>query len=262
MKPLRATTLLATLVAFALPAAAQAQTGGASPSSPPPSSSPQPEPAPAQPQPQPQSTGGAPAPQPAPLASPDATAGAPSTLTGLADPGEGVAIERLVRKTGVWKRIATATAGADGTFTATWTPKRAGQQRMRVVPAGTEASAASAPAEVAITVYRSVVASYYGPGFYGRRTACGYRMSKALIGVAHKKLPCGTQVALRYGGREMIVPVVDRGPYRPGRTYDLTAATAFIIAFGGLDRIDAVARKDLPRAAAPARPAKRHRRRR
>ena len=257
MKPPRATTLLATLVALALPAAAHAQTGGASPSaSPEPSPTPPPSSAPP-----PQSTGGAQAAEPQPLESPDATAGVLSTLTGLAEPGQAVAIERFSRKTGAWTRVASTTAAPDGTFSATWTPRRAGVQRMRVVP-GDGASASSAPREVAITVYRSVVASYYGPGFYGKRTACGFRMSPALVGVAHKKLPCGTQVALRYAGRELIVPVVDRGPYRPGRTYDLTAATAFFIGFAGLDDIDAVARRDLPKAVAPAKAAERKRRRR
>ena len=38
-------------------------------------------------------------------------------------------------------------------------------------------------------------------------------------------LPCGTMVTLRYGGRTITVPVIDRGPYVAGRDYDLTYAT-------------------------------------
>ena len=64
-----------------------------------------------------------------------------------------------------------------------------------------------------MTVYRAAVASWYGPGFYGRKTACGQRMTRKLLGVAHKRLPCGTEVALSYGGRSITVPVVDRGPF-------------------------------------------------
>jgi hypothetical protein len=66
--------------------------------------------------------------------------------------------------------------------------------------------------------------SWYGPGFYGNRTACGLKMTKTLIGVAHRTLPCGTKIVFRNpaNGRTLTVPVVDRGPYVSGRTWDLT----------------------------------------
>ncbi len=66
--------------------------------------------------------------------------------------------------------------------------------------------------------------SWYGPGFYGRRTACGYALTESLRGVAHRTLPCGTLVTFRNpaNGRTATVPVVDRGPYVPGRQWDLT----------------------------------------
>jgi rare lipoprotein A (peptidoglycan hydrolase) len=66
--------------------------------------------------------------------------------------------------------------------------------------------------------------SWYGPGFYGKRTACGYAMTESLVGVAHRTLPCGTKVTFRNldNGRTITVPVVDRGPYVDGRTWDLT----------------------------------------
>jgi rare lipoprotein A (peptidoglycan hydrolase) len=65
-------------------------------------------------------------------------------------------------------------------------------------------------------------------------------MSRTLVGVAHKSLPCGTQVALLYQGRTITVPVVDRGPFRSGTTYDLTAATATALGFSTKARIGAV----------------------
>ena len=74
-----------------------------------------------------------------------------------------------------------------------------------------------------MTVYRPAVASWYGPGFYGRRTACRLKLTRSLLGVAHKKLPCGTEVALLYRGESITVPVVDRGPFIRGRSWDLTA---------------------------------------
>ena len=70
-----------------------------------------------------------------------------------------------------------------------------------------------------------VVASWYGPGFYGNRTACGQTLTTALQGVAHRTLPCGTLVHLRYGANEVTVPVVDRGPAILSRDFDLTYAT-------------------------------------
>jgi hypothetical protein len=66
--------------------------------------------------------------------------------------------------------------------------------------------------------------SWYGPGFYGNRTACGYAMTESLQGVAHKTLPCGTKITFKNpaNGRTITVPVVDRGPYVSGRQWDLT----------------------------------------
>lgn len=64
--------------------------------------------------------------------------------------------------------------------------------------------------------------SWYGPGFYGQGTACGQTLTKTLMGVAHRSLPCGTLVTFRYKGKTVTVPVVDRGPYVAGRTWDLT----------------------------------------
>jgi len=66
--------------------------------------------------------------------------------------------------------------------------------------------------------------SWYGPGFYGRRTACGKALTTALVGVAHRSLPCGTKVIFRNpsNGRSVTVTVVDRGPYVSGRNWDLT----------------------------------------
>jgi len=69
-------------------------------------------------------------------------------------------------------------------------------------------------------------ASWYGPGFWGRRTACGKKLRKKTIGVAHRKLPCGSRVVLAYGGRWVRAKVIDRGPYVKGRKWDLTRALA------------------------------------
>ena len=74
--------------------------------------------------------------------------------------------------------------------------------------------------------YKPARATWYGPGLYGNRLACGGRLSHHTLGVAHRTLPCGTKVALRYRGHTVVVPVIDRGPYARGVDYDLTEATA------------------------------------
>jgi peptidoglycan hydrolase-like protein with peptidoglycan-binding domain len=94
------------------------------------------------------------------------------------------------------------------------------------------------PALLALMKVR--VATWYGPGFYGRRTACGERMTHRLLGVAHRTLPCGTKVALLYKGRTITVPVVDRGPFANGAGYDLTSATAAALGMTHTSRIGAV----------------------
>jgi hypothetical protein len=64
--------------------------------------------------------------------------------------------------------------------------------------------------------------SWYGPGLYGNGTACGQKLTKDLVGVAHRTLPCGTLVTFRYKGITLTVPVIDRGPYVSSRTWDLS----------------------------------------
>lgn len=71
-----------------------------------------------------------------------------------------------------------------------------------------------------------VIASWYGPGFFGNRTACGQTYTPEMMGVAHRLLPCGSQIKLTSpAGVTVVVPVIDRGPYVAGRSLDLSNAT-------------------------------------
>lgn len=74
--------------------------------------------------------------------------------------------------------------------------------------------------------FAAVAASWYGPGFYGRHLGCGGTLQPGQLGVANKTLPCWSKVELRHRGHTITVPVIDRGPYAGGRTFDLTEATA------------------------------------
>ena len=91
-----------------------------------------------------------------------------------------------------------------------------------------------------IVVYRTALATQYGPGFYGSRTACGERLRRATLGVANRTLTCGTPVAIYYRGRTIVVPVIDRGPYANGADWDLTEATGRALGIPGTATIGAV----------------------
>jgi len=79
------------------------------------------------------------------------------------------------------------------------------------------------------TVYKK--ATWYGPGLWGNRTACGLVLQPTVIGTAHKGLPCGTLVTFRHKRRSITATVIDRGPYRKGFAWDLTKKTAKRVGF-------------------------------
>lgn len=82
------------------------------------------------------------------------------------------------------------------------------------------------------------LATWFGPGFYGQRTACGQVLTPAVVGVANRTLPCGTLVKFSLRGRGLVVPVIDRGPYaHNGAQWDLTSEAARQIGMADTSRI-------------------------
>ena len=71
-------------------------------------------------------------------------------------------------------------------------------------------------------------ASWYGPGFHGRRTANGEVFNQNALTAAHPSLSFGTKVKVTNlnNGRSVVVRINDRGPYAGGRVIDLSAAAA------------------------------------
>jgi rare lipoprotein A len=71
-------------------------------------------------------------------------------------------------------------------------------------------------------------ASWYGPGFQGRRTASGERFSASAMTAAHRSLPFGTRIRVVHEetGRSVIVRINDRGPFHRGRVIDLARGPA------------------------------------
>jgi rare lipoprotein A len=80
------------------------------------------------------------------------------------------------------------------------------------------------------------IASFYGPGFEGRRTANGERFDPGALTAAHRTLSFGTCLRVRNlgNGREVEVRVNDRGPFAGGRILDVSTAAARIL--GMLER--------------------------
>ncbi|MCF7990199.1 MAG: septal ring lytic transglycosylase RlpA family protein [Thiohalocapsa sp.] len=72
------------------------------------------------------------------------------------------------------------------------------------------------------------VASFYGKGFHGRKTANGERFNQNAMTAAHKTLPFGTRVRVTHvrNGRSVVVTINDRGPFIQGRTIDLSRGAA------------------------------------
>lgn len=155
------------------------------------------------------------------------------------DAGKAVEIERSGRHTGgQWVATSHGTIRSDGSFTASWQSNRPGPLAFRAVLSSAGASTArSSWPTVDVVVYRMAIATIYGPGFWGSRTACGQILHKTTIGVAHRTLPCGTHVSLYYDGRTIVVPVIDRGPYANGADWDLTEATARALGMDTTSRV-------------------------
>lgn len=119
-----------------------------------------------------------------------------------------------------------------GRFAVSRKAKSTGTKKVVVRSRGNAAANASRDRAGRLTVYRKAYASWYGPGFFGNRTACGQTLRRGTLGVAHKTMPCGTKLKLRNAGKTVTVRVIDRGPYVHGREFDLTQETKERIGFG------------------------------
>lgn len=99
--------------------------------------------------------------------------------------------------------------------------------------------------------YRQVgLASWYGPGFHGRRTSSGESYDQNGMTAAHRTLPLGTWVRVRNlrTDRTAVVRINDRGPFKDPdeRIIDLShaAARALGIVGEGTGRVEVVALTD------------------
>lgn len=86
-------------------------------------------------------------------------------------------------------------------------------------------------------------ASWYGPGFHGKKTASGQPFNQHALTAAHPRLPLGSRAKVTnlHNGREVEVTINDRGPHGGGRIIDLSRAAAKRLAMGGSARVSVVA---------------------
>jgi rare lipoprotein A (peptidoglycan hydrolase) len=175
------------------------------------------------------------------------------TMPGAA--GRKMVLQQLDERRG-WRAIARTRVRTTERFEVRLRATRSGRISLRAALAqqGRTVAAQSAPI-ASVNVYRPAKATFYGPGFFGQQTACGQLLTPDMQGVAHKRLPCGTLVAIMFEGRELVVPVIDRGPFNGDVTWDLTQAAADALGFSGAGEIGYTRVDDAPADDAPADPA-------
>ena len=147
-------------------------------------------------------------------------------------PGRMITLQALARRG--WHTIARVRTSTNGRYRLRFLAERTGSEALRLRFSGDIADASSHHRLGSLNVYRLAEASWYGGG---GSLACGGDLTDSTLGVANKTLPCGTLVTLRYDGRSIRVPVIDRGPYVAGREFDLTYATKEALGFGGTGEV-------------------------
>ena len=77
-------------------------------------------------------------------------------------------------------------------------------------------------------IFQKGEASWYGPGFNGKKTANGETFNMYKLTAAHKRLPFGTKVKVTnlQNGKSVVVRINDRGPFVKGRVIDLSKKAA------------------------------------
>jgi len=163
-------------------------------------------------------------------------AGRRTLVRGTLYPGKaGRSVKLQLRRGSRWVTVARTKTRARGRYSVHTTLRRIGSYKLRVLFAGDKTARASRRTVGRVNVYRKVFASWYSIG--GGQVACQGASGRAKYGVAHKTLPCGTMVSLRYRGRSVRAKVVDRGPFVGGREFDLTGPTKVALRAGDLTTI-------------------------
>lgn len=84
--------------------------------------------------------------------------------------------------------------------------------------------------------WQTGVASHYGINFTGRG-ASGETIGPYSMIVAHKTLPFGTLIEFEFQGKRAVAKVADRGPFTPGRDFDLGPGVVRVLGFSGVREV-------------------------
>ena len=89
-------------------------------------------------------------------------------------------------------------------------------------------------------------ASWYGPGFHGKKTASGSRFNRNALTAAHKTLPLNSKAMVTNleTKESVVVTINDRGPHGRGRLIDLSHAAAKAIGIRGVGKVLVTALED------------------
>jgi rare lipoprotein A (peptidoglycan hydrolase) len=157
-------------------------------------------------------------------------AGSSASVTGRLLPGlKGHVVRLQAQRSGHWTTVDRAVTRSHGAYRLKLDAGTPGTVKLRVVFPGDKTATETRRSAGHVNVFRRAVASWYA--LYGSPLACGGTLGYSELGVAHKTLPCGTKLTLRYRGRSVRVRVIDRGPYVGGRDFDLTGATKRALRF-------------------------------
>ncbi len=165
------------------------------------------------------------------LSAKPATLGAAVRFEGmLAGSGPGRRVDIQLRSSdGSWRTIARGPVAANGAFKLSWKATKRGRFLARALASGGRKAEQSNHPTTIISVHSKTQATWYDQS--GTTTACGVRLKKKTLGVAHKTLRCGTLLEFSFRGRSITVPVIDRGPYGAGISYDFTIEVARRLGF-------------------------------
>ncbi|MDQ6915840.1 MAG: septal ring lytic transglycosylase RlpA family protein [Actinomycetota bacterium] len=173
----------------------------------------------------------------APVRKLDVAAGGTALVRGTLLPGAPGRLVRLEQSGagGRWQPIAHDRTDASGRFAVRYRVRAPGSRYVRLTFAGDRVNAATVQRIGQLSGYRPALASRYD--MYGGALACGGSLGYDSLVVAHRTLPCGTKVRIRYRGRSVTATVRDRGPYSGGREFDLAGAVARRLGFDGVGTV-------------------------
>ena len=166
----------------------------------------------------------------------DVPAGQTAVVRGRLRPWRAGRTVRLEILTGRrWRVVDRDRTDGGGRYALAYRPASPGSRFARVTFAGDAANGGALRRIGKVSSYRPALASRYD--MYGGALACGGSLGYNALVVAHKTLPCGTKVRIRYRGRSVTATVRDRGPYAGGREFDLAGAVARRLGFNGVGTI-------------------------